>query len=61
MPTVLSLFGYRFWFYGNDHTPIHIHIKKGDAIGQGVFAKYLITDEDNATGDRTGGFGSTDK
>jgi len=29
MPTVFTLFGYRFWFYGNDHTPIHIHVKKG--------------------------------
>ena len=37
MPTVLNLFGYRFWFYGNDHTPIHIHVKKGGAV-----AKYTI-------------------
>lgn len=38
-----------------------ITIKKGDAIGQGVFAKYLSVDNDNAIGERTGGFGSTDK
>ncbi len=38
-----------------------IMIKKGEAIGQGVFMKYLIIDDDKATGDRTGGFGSTDK
>ena len=37
MPTVFNLFGYRFWFYGNDHTPIHIHVKKGGAV-----AKYNI-------------------
>lgn len=37
-----------------------ITIKKGEAIGQGVFSKYLVTDDDNATGTRTGGFGSTD-
>jgi dUTP pyrophosphatase len=36
-------------------------IKKGDAIGQGVFAKYLITDDDSAEGERLGGFGSTSK
>ena len=36
-------------------------INKGDAIGQGVFAKYLITDDDVAEGERTGGFGSTNK
>ena len=38
-----------------------ITIKKGEAIGQGVFSKYLVTDGDVALGDRTGGFGSTDK
>ena len=36
-------------------------IKKGDVIAQVVFMKYLITDDDNAEGKRTGGFGSTDK
>ena len=38
-----------------------IVIKKGEAIGQGVFAKYLVTDNDEAEGERSGGFGSTDK
>ncbi len=38
-----------------------IMIKKGEAIGQGVFSKYLIADEDVSSGERTGGFGSTDK
>ena len=38
-----------------------IEIKKGEAIGQGVFAKYLVTDDDVAEGIRTGGFGSTSK
>lgn len=37
-----------------------ITIKKGEAIGQGIFQKYLITDNDNSTGERIGGFGSTD-
>ncbi|MBR1388275.1 MAG: DUF4160 domain-containing protein [Prevotella sp.] len=31
MPTVFTLFGYRFWFYANDHTPIHIHVMRGGA------------------------------
>jgi len=38
-----------------------IEVKKGDKIGQAVFTKFLVTDNDNATGSRTGGFGSTDK
>ncbi|MGN1299711.1 MAG: dUTP diphosphatase [Candidatus Scatovivens sp.] len=36
-------------------------IKKGDAIGQAIFQKYLITDNDCAEGERLGGFGSTSK
>ena len=34
-------------------------IKKGDRIGQGVFVKYGTVKDDNATGIRQGGFGST--
>ena len=28
MPTVLRKNGYRFFFYSNEHLPIHIHIEK---------------------------------
>ncbi len=38
-----------------------VEIKKGDSIGQALFQKYLITDDDNAEGQRVGGFGSTSK
>ena len=38
-----------------------IQIKKGDVIGQGIFMPFLISDNDNAVGIRTGGFGSTNK
>ena len=38
-----------------------IEIKKGDVIGQVIFQKYLITDDDKSEGLRNGGFGSTDK
>jgi len=60
-------------YYGNPDNDGHImfafynikdediEIKKGDAIGQGIFQKFLITDDDIATGERTGGFGSTSK
>ena len=60
-------------YYGNPDNDGHIMfaffnikgeditIKKGEAIGQAVFSKYLVVDNDNATGERTGGFGSTDK
>lgn len=35
-------------------------IEKGEKLGQGLFIKYGITDDDNADGERVGGFGSTD-
>ena len=35
-------------------------IKKGESIGQGLFAKYYVVDHDSPGGDRNGGFGSTD-
>ena len=38
-----------------------VEIKKGDRIGQAIFQKYLVTDNDIAQGERTGGFGSTNK
>lgn len=60
-------------YYGNQDNDGHImfaffnikdedvQIKKGECIGQGIFKKYLVTDDDNASGERTGGFGSTTK
>lgn len=60
-------------YYGNPDNDGHIMfafintrdedvlIKKGEAIGQGVFSKYLTVDSDQAGGERTGGFGSTSK
>ena len=60
-------------YYGNPDNDGHIMfaffnikdeditIKKGEAIGQAIFSKYLVTDDDQAKGKRQGGFGSTDK
>ena len=36
-----------------------VFIPAGERIGQGVFLKYYTTDDDNASGKRVGGFGST--
>lgn len=41
-------------------SPFDIMLKKGDAIGQGIFKKYYLTDDDMVTALRQGGFGSTD-
>ena len=30
MPTIFELFGLRFFFYSDEHAPIHVHVVKGD-------------------------------
>lgn len=46
-----------FGFYNLSNEPVTI--MKGEKLGQGIFMKYYTTDDDNASGERTGGFGST--
>lgn len=60
-------------YYGNPDNDGHImfaffnvkeediEIKKGDCIGQAIFQKFAIVDNDIAQGERVGGFGSTSK
>jgi hypothetical protein len=36
MPTVLRIGKLRFYFYANDHKPIHIHVKGGSGIAKAV-------------------------
>ena len=48
-----------FAFYNVSNEPVII--EAGEKLGQGIFVKYGITDDDNAEGERTGGFGSTGK
>lgn len=40
-------------------SPFQIILNKGDTIGQGIFERYEITEDDNAQGERLGGYGST--
>ena len=37
------------------------HVEAGERIAQGLFTPYLVVDDDEATGERTGGYGSTGK
>ena len=39
----------------------HIQLDEGQAFMQGIIVPFGITDDDNATAKRDGGFGSTDK
>lgn len=38
MPELFRFFGMRFFFFSNDHLPIHVHVKNAD--GQ---AKFLVS------------------
>lgn len=31
MPTLFIIFGFRFFFWSNEHEPVHVHISKGEA------------------------------
>lgn len=60
-------------YYNNESNEGHIFVKlqnegkkdvsfkSGERIVQGIFSKYLIVDDDNASGKRTGGIGSTNE
>lgn len=50
-------FYFQFWNFKDEDLVIH----KGDVIGQAIFQKYLLANDDSAEGERVGGFGSTDK
>ncbi len=34
MPTLLNLNGFKFFFYANEHEPMHIHVSKGDEFAK---------------------------
>ena len=38
-----------------------VDLKEGDAFAQGIFLPYGITEDDDVTASRNGGFGSTGK
>ena len=34
MPTILVIFGLRFYFYADEHLPIHVHLENGDGLAK---------------------------
>ncbi len=40
MPTLLSIFGLRFFFYTREHEPIHVHVEHADGV-----AKYHLLND----------------
>lgn len=49
------------WFSLQNHGDKDFVCKKGQAFGQGVFSKFLITDDDEVSDVRVSGIGSTNK
>jgi hypothetical protein len=46
MPKIFEYIGFIFYFYSNDHDPIHCHVKKGDKEVRVTlyFEQYTLTD-----------------
>ena len=44
MPTLFILFGFRFYFWSNEHDPVHVHISKGDAEAKYDVAKVELVE-----------------
>lgn len=40
MPTLFILFGLRFYFWSNEHQPIHVHVENSDGV-----AKFRVSPE----------------
>ena len=34
MPTLLVIFGLRFYFFANEHLPIHVHLENADGLAK---------------------------
>lgn len=41
MPEIFRMFGLRFFFYANDHEPVHVHVENADGE-----AKFNIGNKD---------------
>ena len=41
MPEIFRMFGLRFFFYANDHKPVHVHVENADGE-----AKFNIGEKD---------------
>lgn len=51
--------GFEIFICLYNRSDVDVALKAGDSFVQGVFVRYLTTSDDQASGIRTGGFGST--
>jgi len=45
VPTILNAQGYRFFFFSQEHLPIHVHIQKGGARARIVLEPEIEIDK----------------
>ena len=44
MPTIFIVLGFRFMYYPNEHSPIHVHVTKGDAIAKFTISPVMLVE-----------------
>lgn len=44
MPTVLRVNGFRFFFFSDEHNPVHIHVEKADGYMRVELETLRVTD-----------------
>lgn len=49
MPTVFKIDGFRFFFFSDEHTPVHIHVEKGDGYMRVELETLQVTHRQNFT------------
>ena len=47
MPTILVIFGLRFYFFANEHLPIHVHLENADGLAKIALEPELKLVENN--------------
>ena len=47
MPTLLIHDGDKFFFYGNEHMPVHIHVEKGNGYARIEPATLAVTENNS--------------
>jgi hypothetical protein len=49
LPTVLKVNGFRFFFFSDEHTPVHIHVEKGDGYMRVELETLKVTNKQKFT------------
>lgn len=44
MPTIFIALGFRFMYYSNEHSPIHVHVTKEDATAKFTISPITLVD-----------------